>query len=172
MVYGPTGLPMSDAEHWLMFNGDKGARNRRKNAKREKEEQEGSETMQVARVYDLLRNGYTEIEIAVILQREFGERARPNEVYAAGLELVVSEQRRMKETLPEVVTAMRMNVLKTAINTAQVSTAAALLRDLESNIEVVEDENDLVLQVELLDHSDAADNDSHAPHRLAPSSGE
>jgi hypothetical protein len=84
---------------------------------------------QVQHAYELLRNGYTEVEVRLAIQDKFGKGAKPTQAFRRGLDLVVQEQRAARDTLPELVMAVRWNAIQRAIASGQLGAAAAMLRD-------------------------------------------
>jgi hypothetical protein len=84
---------------------------------------------QVQHAYELLRNGYTEVEVRLAIQDKFGKGAKPTQAFRRGLDLVVQEQRAAREHLPELVMAIRFSAIQKAIQGGQLGAAAAMLRD-------------------------------------------
>jgi hypothetical protein len=84
---------------------------------------------QVQHAYELLRNGYTEVEVRLALQEKYGKTAKPTQAFRRGLDLVVQEQRAQREQMPELVSAVRWTCIQRAIASGQLGAAAAMLRD-------------------------------------------
>ena len=89
---------------------------------------------QLDRAYQLLLAGKMEVEIQQTLSREFGIGARPRLAYAKALALVIEEQRRRAENLPELLMATRWAAISAALACRQFSAVAAMLRDAEATI--------------------------------------
>jgi hypothetical protein len=89
---------------------------------------------QLDRAYQLLLSGKTEIEVQQTLSREFGRSARPRQMYAKALALIVEEQRQRRDHLPELVMATRWHAISRALECRQFSAAAAMLRDADATI--------------------------------------
>jgi hypothetical protein len=85
---------------------------------------------QIEVAYGMLRQGYTEVEIRLRIQEQFGKAAKPTQAFRRGLDLVVQEQREARESLPELVQSIRLTVLNRAIQSGQLGAAAAVLRDM------------------------------------------
>ena len=175
MLLGKGGLPVSDADHYLMFHGKSKSHKKRRATKQEREEQQNKETQQVHMAYEMIRNGFTEIEILMRLQQLFGEAARPDACYGKGLELVINEQKRIQKSLPDITASMRMKVLQHSIATGQVSTAAALLRDMEpAEADGGMSQDEMTLRIELADSTAEEPYEASAHQstpRLAPAEG-
>lgn len=118
--YGPHNLPLSPALQW--FEQEHG---------RWDPEPEPPARLpdQVQHAYELLRNGYTEVEVRLAIQDKFGKGAKPTQAFRRGLDLVVQEQRAAREHLPELVMAIRFSAIQRAIQGGQLGAAAAMLRD-------------------------------------------
>jgi hypothetical protein len=84
---------------------------------------------QVQAAYGMLRNGYTEVEVRLAIQEQFGKKAQATRAFKRGLDLVIQEQRAAREHLPELVMAVRWNAIQKAIQGGQLGAAAAMLRD-------------------------------------------
>ena len=84
---------------------------------------------QVNTAYGMLRNGYTEVEVRMAIQEQFGKGAKPTQAFKRGLDLVIQEQRAAREYQPELVAAVRWNAIQRAIASGQLGAAASMLRD-------------------------------------------
>lgn len=84
---------------------------------------------QVQAAYGMLRNGYTEVEVRLAIQEQFGKKAQATRAFKRGLDLVIQEQRAAREHLPELVMAIRFGAIQKSIQAGQYGAAAAMLRD-------------------------------------------
>jgi hypothetical protein len=84
---------------------------------------------QVQAAYGMLRNGFTEVEVRLAIQEQFGKKAQATRAFKRGLDLVIQEQRAARGHLPELVMAIRFSAIQKAIQGGQLGAAAAMLRD-------------------------------------------
>jgi hypothetical protein len=84
---------------------------------------------QIEVAYTMLRQGYTEVEIRLAIQAQFGKAAKPTQAFRRGLDLVVQEQREARQHLPELVMALRWRAIQQGLATGQLGAVAGMLRD-------------------------------------------
>jgi hypothetical protein len=84
---------------------------------------------QIEVAYTMLRQGYTEVEIRLSIQERFGKAAKPTQAFRRALDLVVQEQREARESLPELVMAIRWRAIQQGLATGQLGAVAGMLRD-------------------------------------------
>ena len=77
----------------------------------------------------LLRKGYSEIEVRLELQQQYGTSARPNQAFSKALALLVEEERRMQPVLHERVQAIRFHAIQQAMRDRAWGAVAKLLSD-------------------------------------------
>jgi hypothetical protein len=84
---------------------------------------------QVDVALSLLRQGYSEIEVRLELQQQYGTSARPNQAFKKALVLLVEEEHRLRPVLPERVQAIRFRAIEGAMRDRQWGAVAKLLVD-------------------------------------------
>jgi hypothetical protein len=84
---------------------------------------------QVDSALDFLRAGLSEIEIRLELQKMYGTSARPNQAFTKALALLVEEEKRGLDVLPERVQAIRFRAIQGAMRDRSWGAVATLLRD-------------------------------------------
>jgi hypothetical protein len=76
-----------------------------------------------------LRQGYSEIEVRLELQQQYGTSARPNQAFKKALALLVEEEHRLRPVLAERVQAIRFRAIQGAMRDRQWGAVAKLLVD-------------------------------------------
>jgi hypothetical protein len=119
-------IPLGTAEAYLMHHQP----GRWRDQEQRDEEGAGGRALHVEAAYQLLRDGWTEIEICIDLRRQYQVTAAgARRAYSKALELLVEEQRRQSQNAPALISAMRWKAIRTAVSSGQVAAAASLLRD-------------------------------------------
>lgn len=100
--------------------------------------------------YNLLREGYSELEVVSELRQTYGRECPALRCYKAALEALVEEQRAARAFAPELTQAARQRAIRVGLATGQVAAVAALLRDTESSLGVASEEL-ATLKVEVME---------------------
>ena len=84
---------------------------------------------QVDTALELIRSGLSEIEVRLELQKVYGTAARPNQAFQKALAMLVEEEKRGLDVLPERVQAIRFRAIQGAMRDRSWGAVATLLRD-------------------------------------------
>jgi hypothetical protein len=118
-------IPLGTAEAYLMHHQPGRWRDQE-----QRDEGGPARAMHMETAYQLLRDGWTEIEICIELRRQYQlTAAGARRAYSSALKLLVEEQRRQAQDAPALISAMRWKAIRAAVNSGQVAAAASLLRD-------------------------------------------
>jgi len=120
-MYLPPGpIPRDAASHWLACQGL---------WQPDEPEPPAQLPPQIDTAVDLLRRGYSEIQVRLELQQQYGTSARPNQAFSKALALLVEEERRMQPVLHERVQAIRFHAIQQAMRDRAWGAVAKLLSD-------------------------------------------
>ena len=117
-TYGP-GIPYSPAVQFLMQQG----------MWEDTPEPLAQLPPQVDTALELIRSGLSEIEVRLELQKVYGTAARPNQAFQKALAMLVEEEKRGLDVLPERVQAIRFRAIQGALRDRSWGAVATLLRD-------------------------------------------
>lgn len=119
--------------------------------------------------YELLREGYSELEVVSALRQQYSRACPALRVYRAALEALVEEQRAARAYAPELLQAARQRAVRVGLATGQVAAVAALLRDTENSLGVASEEL-ATLKVEVLEPGPRAPRGRQREGALSPES--
>jgi hypothetical protein len=85
---------------------------------------------QVQMGYEMLRAGFSEVEVRLAIQETYDKAAKPTQAFRKALELVIQEQRAARENLPELLMAVRWKAIQRALACGEFGAAAGMLRDI------------------------------------------